>query len=217
MFFVDWWNSLTTVSQIFYCIAIPATLILLIQTILLFIGIGGEAEGADADIDGGDLDVEVSGDTADGVFGENMPEEAPDIEGFEGLRIFTIRGIVAFFVVFGWVGIVMESAGAPLYLGLPIAFVCGVAMMLALAFIFRALMKLKSNGNIDNRNAVGCSGKVYLTIPSSRGGEGKVTIMLQGVYVERDAVTDDDEPIKTGSEIVVVGTSGQTALVVKRK
>ena len=47
---MDWWNSLTSLSQIFYCIAIPSTLLLLIQTVLLFIGIGDEADGADADL-----------------------------------------------------------------------------------------------------------------------------------------------------------------------
>jgi hypothetical protein len=41
--------------------------------------------------------------------------------------------------------------------------------------------------------------------------------MLQGSYVERSAVTDDEEAIPTGSEIIVVGVSGQTDLIVKRK
>ena len=41
--------------------------------------------------------------------------------------------------------------------------------------------------------------------------------MLQGAYVERNAVTDEAETIPTGTEIVVVGVSGQLNLVVKRK
>jgi len=90
-------------------------------------------------------------------------------------------------------------------------------MMFALAFLFNAVMKLRSDGNKDNRNTIGTSGRVHLTIPASRKGEGKVHIMLQGSYVERGAVTDEDEPIPTGSEVVVVGISGQTDLVVKRK
>ena len=78
-------------------------------------------------------------------------------------------------------------------------------------------MRLKSDGNTDNRNALGSAGKVYLTIPPSRSGEGKVNVMLQGTYVERNAVTDETESIPTGCEVIVVGTSGQTSLVVKRK
>ena len=41
--------------------------------------------------------------------------------------------------------------------------------------------------------------------------------MLQGSYVERNAVTDEIEAIPTGAEIVVVGVSGQMDLIVKRK
>ena len=77
--------------------------------------------------------------------------------------------------------------------------------------------ELRSDGNLDNRNALGVSGKVYLTVPAKRGGEGKVNILLQGSYVERNAVTDEAEPLTTGSEIVVIGLSGQSTLVVKRK
>ena len=90
-------------------------------------------------------------------------------------------------------------------------------VLLMLAVLLRAVMRLKSDGNTDNRNAIGTSGRVQLTIPAYRTGEGKVHLMLQGAYVERDAVTDDPEPINTGSEIVVIGVSGQTTLVVRRK
>lgn len=221
MFIIDWWNSLSTVAQVFYCMAIPSTLILVIQTILMFIGFDGDGDDVGGVVeDVGDSvpdEIPDASDISEGVFGEDAVTEAHDASGFEGLRIFTLRGIIAFFVVFGWVGVVMEGAGAALYVSLPIAFVCGFAMMLLMAFLFRALMKLRSDGNADNRNAVGCSGKVYLTIPASRSGEGKVSVMLQGAYVERNAVTDDETPIPTGAEIVVVGVSGQTDLVVIRK
>ena len=215
----EWWSTLNLATQIFYCIAIPATLILIIQTVMTFIGIGGEA---DTDVDGGaDLvddvpeDVSIDG---DGVFGDNDTSDISDqTGGMSGLRLFTLRGIVAFFVVFGWMGIAMDSSGVNLWVTVPVSFVCGFAMMLSLALIFKAVMKLRSDGNTDNRNAIGTSGKVQLTIPPSRSGEGKVHLMLQGSYVERDAVTDEDKAIPTGTEVLIVGTSGQTSLVVKRK
>ena len=211
---MDWWNSLSSLSQVFYCIAIPSTLLLLIQTVLLFIGIGDEADGAGAD---------VSTDVSDA-----MPDDVPDIDDpdvselsdaadWDSLKLFTLRGIVAFFVTFGWVGIVMDSAGAAIWASIPVAFLCGVGMMYLLAMLFRWLMNLRSDGNLDNRNALGTAGKVYLTIPASRTGEGKVQIMLQGVFVERNAVTDDESPIPTGAGVVVIGVSGQTDLVVKKK
>lgn len=213
---IDWWNSMGTESQIFACIAIPATLVLLIQTIVMFLGIGDDSDGiGDGGMDGISDAADI--DTADGIFGEELPHEAPDVSGFDGLRIFTIRGIVAFFVVFGWVGVVMDSAEAPLWATVPVAVLSGFAIMLLLAVLFKAILRLRNDGNTDNRNAVGTAGKVQLTIPPSRTGEGKVHLMLQGSYVERNAVTDEETAIPTGSEVIVVGISGQTNLIVKRK
>ena len=209
--FFDWWNALDTVSQVFFCIAVPATLVLLIQTIMLLIGIGDDADGI------GDGDAIDIGNTADGIFGEDSVSETPDVSGLEGLRIFTVRGIVAFFVVFGWAGLAMQDAGVHLGITLPVAALGGFAMMVALAFLFRAVRKLRSDGNIDNRNAIGTSGKVYLTIPPARSGSGKVQVLIQDAFVERDAVTDEAEPIPTGTEVVVIGVSGQVDLIVKRK
>ena len=213
MFFVDWWDSLGLVTQIFYCIAVPSTLILLIQTILMFIGFGEDADGAGDDI-GGDVGDDIGDGDIDDV--TEITDDA-DVSGLDGLRIFTIRGIIAFLVVFGWVGVVMNGSGAALWLTIPISTVCGFGMMFLLAYLLRLVMKLRSDGNIDNRNAIGTAGKVYLTIPPARSGEGKVQVMIQGSYSERNAVTDDEEPIPTGSEIIVVGISGQTDLVVRKK
>ncbi|MBE6596463.1 MAG: hypothetical protein E7641_02225 [Ruminococcaceae bacterium] len=214
MFILNWWNSLGLASQFFFCVAIPATLVLLVQTVLMFLGIGNDADGIGDDIPD---DVTADGDISDGVFGDDGTSDVTDLEGLDGLRVFTVRGVVAFLVVFGWVGVVMDGAGAPLYATVPVAAVSGLAVMLLLAVLFRFAMRLRNDGNTDNKNAIGVSGKVYLTVPPSRTGEGKVQIMLQGSYVERNAVTDDTEPIPTGCEIVVVGVSGQTDLVIKRK
>ena len=205
--FIEWWNNLGTISQIFYCIAVPSTLILLIQTIMMLVGIDDDGDGID----------DVPDDTLDGAFCEDGVGENVDVSGLEGLRIFTLRGIIAFFVVFGWVGVIMQDAGIHLAITLSVAAVSGFAMMLALAFLFSAVMKLRNSGNTDNRNAIGTSGKVYLTIPPARSGVGKVQVILQGALVERNAVTDEEETIPSGAEIVVVGVSGQVDLVVKNK
>lgn len=205
---IVWWNSLTTALQIFYCIAIPATLVLVVQTILMFFGFGDNAD-ADAEVSDGVSD--------DGIFGENSVSEAESDFDVEGLRIFTLRGIVAFFVVFGWVGVVMLSAEIPLAITVAVAAVGGFAIMLLLAFLTKMMMKLRNNGNVDLRNAVGTAGRVYLTIPPARSGEGKVELVLQGSLVERAAVTDEESEIPTGSEVVVIGISAGTDLVVRRK
>ena len=40
----DWWSALGETGQIFACIAIPATVMLLIQLVMTFIGLGGDAD-----------------------------------------------------------------------------------------------------------------------------------------------------------------------------
>jgi membrane protein implicated in regulation of membrane protease activity len=176
----------------------------------MFIGMGGDADG---DIDLPEADGDVS----------EMPEIDPDIDDVAdaadlyALHVFTMRGMLAFLVVFGWVGALMDSSSCPLALTIPVATASGFAMMVLIAYLMRVVMRLRNDGNADNRNAIGVSGRVQLTIPPERSGTEKVHIMLQGAYVERGAVTDEDTPIPTGAEIVVVGVSGDTDLVVRRK
>lgn len=215
MFIIEWWNSIGLAAQIFACVAIPSTLILLVQTILMFIGIGDDSD-VDGIADGADIADDIDPEISDGIFGEDI-DELPDDMGMDGLRLFTFRGIISFLVVFGWVGLAMSSGDMALYITLPVAIVCGLCMMLFIAVLIRVVMKLRGDGNIDNRNAVGSAGVVHLTIPASRAGIGKVHLMLQGAYVERDAVTDDENSITTGNEIIVVGVSGQTTLIVRKK
>ena len=206
---VEWWNTLGLALQVLYCIAIPSLLVLIVQIVLMVLG-----------FDDGDADVDLDApDTAapDGIFEGDDSIDLNDVAGFESLHIFTFRGIVAFFAIFSWVGIVMLSLGVNLPVTLLVSTACGFAVMILIAYLLRLVMKLRSSGTADNRNAVGISGKVYLTVPPSRSGEGKINIMLQGAYVERNAVTDETESIPTGCEIIVVGTSGETSLVVKRK
>ena len=47
---IQWWTNLETVQQVFALVAIPSTLIMIIQTVMLVIGM---AQDADLDIDEG--------------------------------------------------------------------------------------------------------------------------------------------------------------------
>ena len=63
---ITWWTSLDLAQQIFACIAIPSTLILLIQTILLLIGLGGgdgDVDEEELDYSGEDVEVEQIGES----------------------------------------------------------------------------------------------------------------------------------------------------------
>ena len=220
-----WWEALTIFQQVFVCVAIPSTLIMVLQFILTLIGIGGEAD-ADADFDtdtdfdtDADLDLDADGD-ADVPDGDLDGIEGPDSDGFNFgfvFRLFTLRGMIAFLAVMGWMGYALDGTGLPRFATVLISVGSGFAIMVILALIMQFFTGLQSNGNIDIRNALGQSGNVYLKIPAARQGSGKVTVIVQNKFDEYEAVTDESEPIPYGTEVVVIAISGGDTLVVKKK
>ena len=205
MFIMDWWNALSGVQQGFMFAAIPATLVLVIQTVLIFVGQG--SGGADLDGDGIPDGIDLDGD--------GVPDGPADLDG--DLRVFTVRGIVAFFAVFGWTGAAILGGKLPLWFAAVGAFAAGAAAMVLIALLMKAMLKLQQSGNINPKNAVGKSGVVYITIPAAREGSGKVNLVLQERYCELDAITDSPTPIPTGREITVVNVTTLGTLVVKEK
>lgn len=195
---LEWWNGMTLLEQILACIAVPSTLLLVIQLIMTIVGLG---DGSDGDVPD-DLEDDVSFDEADGEI---------------GLRVFTIRGLTAFFTLLGWVGLLVSKTGAHAMIAILCGVLAGVTAMFLIAMLVKYAIKLQDDGTLDYKNALGLSGTVYITIPARRTEKGKINLMLQGHYMELEAVTDEDEDIKFGAEIVVIGLSGTNTLVVKRK
>lgn len=212
---LDWWVALGSAGQVFACIAIPATVILLIQMVLTLIGLGGDS---DADTDGADVDT----DTADGIDEVIELDEAD--EAFEkgevfdaGLRLFTLRGLIAFFSVMGWVGTICCGEGMHLALSVVISIASGFTAMLVIALLMKWLFSLQYDGTEDVRDALGVSGTVYMRIPPARTGKGKINAIIQGKLCEKYAVTDEETMINRDEEVTVVGISGEETLIVRRK
>ena len=212
---LEWWDSLGAIGRVFACVAIPSTVILFLQTILMLIGIGGSELGGDAG--DADIDTDLDVDSPDGIFGGGDDTADSDFELDDGLRLFSFRGIIAFLTVMGWVGVLCVRLEVALPLTVLIAAVSGIAAMFAIALLFRLIYSLQSDGTEDIRHALGMSGTVYLRIPPERTGKGKVNLMLDGKLVEKEAVTDEYEVLNYGEQIVVVGISGQTELIVCKK
>lgn len=212
---IDWWNALSTIQQVFYIIAIPSTIILVLQVVLLLFGVGGNHD-ADASADGG---AELPGDTdgsaeidANGDFvpeHDTLYDQGPEHEA--GLRILTVRGIVAFLAICGWVGVAALDMGAGAVLSSVLAVIAGLAAMVLVAVVFRFSLKLQQNGNLDLKNAVGLTGEVYLPIP--RGGKGKVTLTVQDRFLELDALCTERD-LSTGEAVKVTGITSNNTLIV---
>lgn len=201
----QWWNALSVNQQILFVIACATTLFMVGQIIMMLIGMGDSDTDVDADtggLDTGDTDADGDGDGLGHGSGFTV----------FGLKILTVRSIIAFFCIGSWMAFTMEYF-MHWSLALVIGLVCGLCAAFLMAYVMHALMKLQSNGNIDIGNSVGAFGEVYLTVPARRGGEGKINLTLQERFVELRALTDCDESILTGSKVKVIGTAGESVIV----
>lgn len=218
----EWWSGLSDVLRVLYCIAIPSTLVLILQIVLIMLGGGHGDGGVDvSDTSGIDMDVDTSGDLTLDLDGDGIPDavDTPDMTDggnpadFGSLRLLTLQTVVTFLSVFGWVGIICISSGMPTLAGGAVGLVCGLVMMFVVAKIVQASRKLAENGILNMRNAIGETATVYVTIPPKNGGNGKVTMRLQGRFGEFDAVSNSEEPIATGTLVLVTDVRGDELVV----
>ena len=208
----EWWAALSMMQKVFFAMAFPASLILLIQTVMLVIGLGGDessaadAAGSPEALDSADVhDVQGGHDGHDGDGGDG--------HGDDGLHVFSIRGIVSFFAIGGWTGFACLSNGVSALIALLVAVLAGAATMVALAKMIQSLMHLQESGNVSKKNALGKMGNVYLRIPEAGKGMGKVSVVVQEQLREFDAVSIDKE-IPTGASVRVVGIESGGVLAV---
>ena len=211
------WNALTLVQKIFYFIAVPATAVLLMQTILTIIGIGnGAFDDADVDFDGAaDAETDFDGIDLD-ADGDGDFDPDPDVDEFHasGFKLFTIKGIVAFFAIFGWTGIVILAKGGSTLLASLVAFLAGTAALIGVAAVLYTFSKMQSDGTLNVKNAIGKTGTVYIPILPDRKPGGKVQIVLQDELRDLPAITDANTTIPTGTAVEVVAIGDNDALVV---
>lgn len=193
----EWWNDLHTFQQVLFVVACAATLFMIVQIILLAIGSGDNDATFDSDTSVDDVDTINDGGVGLTIF---------------GLRILTVRSIIAFLAVASWLTFALFYS-IRFWALLP-GIAAGIAAAFGIALFFKATEKLQGSGNLDITNTVGKSAEVYLTVPASRSGTGKVNVYVQERYAEMDAVTDSATPLKTGERVVVVGTLGEGTVIV---
>lgn len=199
----EWWDNLTLLGQVFCTIAIPATVIMVIQSIMMFLGLGFDMDAEVSELDGS---MDTSG----------LNDLVADSS--DGLSLFTIRGLVAFFAVGGWSGLVVLKGSGSEGLSVIVALLAGFAALLVIALLFKYAMKLQSNGTMSINNAVGKSAEVYIPIPGNRRGTGKVMVNVQEQLRELSAVTEEPKDLKTGEMVQVAKVlDEQTVVVVSHK
>lgn len=189
---MEFLNGMNALEMTYWITALLGSIIFIFIFIITFTG---------GDIDG-DLDIDVdAGDISDGGV---------------GFQFFTFKNVVAFFTVFGWTGVTCLDNGVSSETTLVIAIIAGLLMMVATSALFFWINSLAESGTLQIKNAVGQVGEVYLPIGAKRSKIGKISIKVQGSLRELEALTDDENTLKTNTIVEVVSVISAELLLVKR-
>lgn len=189
-----WLKNLSVTEHVFFWIAVIASALLLIQIILLLVSFAG---GGDINSDG---DFDMDGDM--------------DTDG--GLSLFSIKAVTSFFALGGWCGFATASYVNNVWAPVLVSVATGSVALVGVAFALRSIAKLQCSGNLVKDKLTGKDATVYVSVPPSRSGRGKITLTAQGKFTELDAVTDEPERIAT-DEVVEILSFSEDFVVVGRK
>ena len=171
----------------FFCAVFGGTLIVL-QLLLMLVGFGGDTESD---------------------FDDSSDHAAPtDI-----FKVLSLRTVVAGITFFGIGGLAGLTGGTSRAVSVLIALTAGIAAVYAVYYLYWSAARLKEDGSLTNNTLVGSTGSVYVRIPPTKSGAGKVLICQQGRTVEYEAITAGDE-LKSTTPIVVVGIVSSTTVEV---
>lgn len=179
------WEQLTVFERTLWFIAVLASSVFVIQLLLSFVGLATDHD---------DIDVPTDGD--------------------HGFHMFTVKNFMAFFSMFGWVGLACDKAGMGPVATVAVATFAGIVAMALVAALFYFTGKLGEDATFDVKTAVGHQGKVYIPIPAARSGSGKIQFNLGSVR-ELDAVTAG-EALPTGTPVKIAAVLDGSTVVVER-
>lgn len=186
---MDFFDSLDPILKAFWFIAIPASVIFIIQTILTFSG----SDSHDSSLSG----LEHPYDPADGT-----------------VQVFSLRNMINFLLGFSWGGISLYHVIGNTFVLITIALLFGLSFVYLFFFIVRQLLKLSEDNSFRISEALGKNADVYLTIPQHMSGKGKVLVSVNGAVHELEAMTEEKE-IRSGSVVKVVRYENQNIVIVE--
>ena len=182
--------ELEPLLRTFWYIAIPTSLIFLIQSALAIIG-----------IDGGDADVDIDTDTdvGDAGFGAYL----------------SLKNLINFLLGFAWTGVFMYNDFTNKTLLVFIAILVGMAFVFLFFFIMEKMKDLAEDNSFKIDEAIGQIAEVYLPIPANFEGKGKVLVNVKGSTHELQAITKGDR-LETSSMVKVLSVKNNSILIVEK-
>ena len=187
---MEFFNNLDPFLKVFWFIAIPASVIFLIQTIMTFAGVDSH-DGLSADFDS-DLQ---HGDTP--------------------FQLFTFRNLINFLLGFSWTGISFYTTVENKTLLVALSIMVGSAFVGAFFLIINQIQKLAEDNSFKIDNTLNQVASVYLTIPEKKSGRGKIQVSVKGAFHELDAVTEK-EKIESSAMVRIVKIESNSLVVVER-
>ncbi|PJB12183.1 MAG: serine protease [Flavobacteriales bacterium CG_4_9_14_3_um_filter_40_17] len=186
---MEFFNHLEPLLKTFWFIAIPASIVFILQTVLTFVG-ADASDGADADFDSN-------------LSGTDTP-----------FQLFSFRNLINFLLGFGWTGISFYESITNKTILILISLLVGIMFVIVFFVIIKQIQKLAENNSFNIANTLGKTAEVYLTIPAKKSGKGKILISVNGSFHELDAITEKDE-IKTGSMVRIIKVESGNLLEVE--
>lgn len=187
---MEFFNNLEPVLRTFWFIAIPTSLVFIIQTILTFIGADAH-EGIDADFDS-------------------------NLEGSEApFQLFSLRNLINFLLGFSWTGISFYNYIESTVLLVLLSFGIGTVFLFLFFFIILQIQKLAEDNSFQYSDTLDKSAEVYLSIPEKKSGKGKIIISVKGSFHELDAMTEG-EALASSSMVKVVKIINQNIVLVEK-
>jgi membrane protein implicated in regulation of membrane protease activity len=180
-----WWARLSTAQQFFYGLGVVAGCVTLVMALLALIGL----EHHDTDIGATDH--------------------------FDGSSLLSVKPVTGFFLGFGWGGGIALDLGLSLLVATVIAFVCGSIVMVAIAWLIRAIYSMRSDGTRQINNAIGAVGTVYVTLPASRLSGGQINVTVGGRLETLSALNAGLRAVPSGEKVKVVGVIDTNTVLVE--
>ncbi|MDR0835598.1 MAG: serine protease [Tannerella sp.] len=189
---IEFFNNLPADMKAYWGIAVFATLIFIVQSIMTFMGMDAN-DGADADFSGSDLEG-----------------------GSEPFQLFTFRNLVNFLLGFSWTGIAFSNIIGNRILLMLLAFAVGTLFIAVFFLIMRQMMRLAEDNSFKINETLQQIAEVYIPIPELKKGKGKISISVRGAMHELDAITDNEIRIPSGANVRVVKVESDALVLVEK-
>jgi hypothetical protein len=167
--------------RLLWYIALPVSLIFIIQSILTFVGVDH------------DHDVSLDG----------------------PMDVFTFRNLINFLIGFSWTGISFYETIENKTILIGVAVLAGSAFVYLFFLIIAQFIKLEEDNTFNIYDTLHATASVYLRIPGSREGRGKIQVSVKGTVHELDAITEAAE-IQTGSTVRIVHIENTSLVLVEK-